>query len=174
VAENKKLLVVFPGSFDPLTNGHLDVIRRGAELFGELVVAVSGNPQKAPLLPLKDRVAILRRALAGLPNVRVETFRGLTVDFVRKIGAAALLRGIRNTADLHAELQMALTNRVVAGVETIFLLTSPRFAFISSTLIKQIARMGGDVSNLVPAEVLPYLRSKAGRKASGHTIHEPP
>jgi pantetheine-phosphate adenylyltransferase len=174
MADNKKLLVVFPGSFDPLTNGHLDVIRRGASLFGELVVAVSGNPQKSALLKVKDRLAILRRALAPLPNVRVETFRGLTVDFVRKLGATAILRGIRNTSDLHAELQMAMTNRVVAGVETVFILTSPRYAFTSSTLIKQIAQMGGDVSNLVPGEVHPYLRSKAGRKTSDHTIHEPP
>jgi pantetheine-phosphate adenylyltransferase len=174
MAEHTQRLAVFPGSFDPLTNGHLDVIRRGAELFDELVVGLSANPEKAPLLSLADRSAILRQALRGLPNVRVETFRGLTVDFVRKAGAAVILRGIRNTSDLHAELQMAMTNRVVAGVETVFILTSPRYAFTSSTLIRQITRMGGDVSGLVPQEVLPYLRGKAKRKASDHTLHEPP
>jgi pantetheine-phosphate adenylyltransferase len=170
----QKLTVVFPGSFDPLTNGHLDVIRRGAAIFGKLVVAVCATPEKAPLLPAADRAAILRKAVAGMPNVRVETFSGLTVDFVRKCGAAAILRGIRDMFDLHSELQMAMTNRVVAGVETLFVPTNPRYAFTSSSLIRQIAGMGGDASNLVPPEVLPYLRPKAGRKPSGRAIRGRP
>jgi pantetheine-phosphate adenylyltransferase len=169
MGKDEKLRVVFPGSFDPLTNGHLDIIRRGAALFAEVIVGVSSNPQKKPLLRAPQRVAIVRQAVVGMPNVRVETFRGLTVDFVRQLGAHAILRGIRNSSDLQAELQMAMTNRAVAGVETIFLLTSPRFAFTSSTLIKQITRMGGDASNLVPPEVLPYLGKKGG-KASGRTV----
>jgi pantetheine-phosphate adenylyltransferase len=173
MAKNEKLRVVFPGSFDPLSNGHLDIIRRGAELFGELVVAVSDNPAKSPLLSAADRVRIVLAAVASLPNVSAQTYRGLTVDFVRKIGASAILRGIRDAADLQAELQMAMTNRAVAGVETLFLLTSPRYAFTSSTLIRQIAGMGGDVSNLVPDEVLPYLRRKGGRKAGRSASREP-
>ena len=163
MAQHTKQMAVFPGSFDPLTNGHLDVIRRGAELFDDLVVAISANPEKNPLLSLATRAGILRKAVRGMPNVHVRTFRGLTVDFVRRCGASAILRGIRDAADLHVELPMAMTNRAVGGVETVFLLTSPAHAFTSSNLIKQIARMGGDVSALVPPEVLPYIARKARR-----------
>ena len=159
MSKNNKRLAVFPGTFDPVTNGHLDVIRRGVKLFDELIVAVGINPDKPPLLKPRQRVEIIRKALSNVPNVRVESFTGLTVDYVKKVGADAILRGIRNNVDLQFELQVALTNRVVAGVETVFILSSPEVAFISSGLIKQIARRGGDVSSMVPPEVLPHLRA---------------
>lgn len=148
---------MFPGTFDPVTNGHLDVIRRGAKLFDELILAIGDNPEKAALLDLKQRAGILREVTAEISNVRVETYTGLTVDFAGTVGAAAILRGIRNGSDLQFESQMALTNRTVAGVETVFIMTSAEHAFTSSSLIKQIARMGGDVSALVPPQVLPHI-----------------
>jgi len=159
MTEKRKCLALFPGSFDPITNGHLDVIQRGAILFDELVVAVGENPDKQALLNQDERVEIIREVVTGLPNVRVEKFRGLTVDFARKLEATAILRGIRNTADLHREFQIALTNRVVAGVETVFILTRSEYAFTSSSLIKQIARMGGDISKFVPPAVLQHIHS---------------
>jgi len=155
--QHKKQLVIYPGTFDPITVGHLDVIRRGAGLFDELLIAIGDNPEKTPLLSPSQRLEIIRQITRDLPNVRAETFTGLTVDFARRVGASAILRGIRNSSDLQFELQVGLTNRVVAGVETVFVMTSPEYAFISSSLIRQLARMGGDVSALVPPEVLPYL-----------------
>lgn len=169
-------LAIFPGTFDPVTNGHLDVIRRGAGLFNELVVAVGDNPEKKPLLAQSERVALLREVLgAEAPaNVRVEPFTGLTVDFARQVGATAILRGIRNSSDLHFEFQVALTNREVAGVETVFIMTSVQYAFTSSSLIKQIATMGGDVSGLVPPQVLGHLKSHRAKPASDDGLSEAP
>lgn len=167
-----KRVAIFPGTFDPISNGHLDIIRRGAGLFDELIVAVGDNPEKTPLLEQSRRTEIIRQCIAGLPNVRVESFTGLTVDYARKVGAVAMLRGIRNTTDLHFEFQVALTNRVVAGVETVFIMAGTEFAFTSSSLIRQIARMGGDVSALVPPQVLPYLQPKANSAADA-TLNEP-
>jgi pantetheine-phosphate adenylyltransferase len=163
MSDRKKRLAIFPGTFDPITLGHLDVIRRGAPLFDELIVAVGENPEKASWLPQNQRIRIIRQVVADLANVRVEKFTGLTVDFARRVGAAAILRGIRNTSDLQFEFQVALTNRVVAGVETVFIMTRPEFAFTSSSLIRQIAQMGGDISALVPPQVLKPLR-RAGRR----------
>lgn len=157
---------VFPGTFDPLSNGHLDIITRGAALFDELIVAVGYNPQKQSFLSQEDRVAAARDVVAGLGNVRVEGFSGLTVDLARRLDADVLLRGVRNTTDLHFELQVALTNRAVAGVETVFIITSPQCAFISSSLIRQIAAAGGDVSTLVPPAVLPYIEKSRSRLAT--------
>lgn len=157
MAKHHKTLAVFPGTFDPITNGHVDVIRRGAALFDELVVAVGQNPDKPNLLDPQERAEIIRHVIADESNVRVETFTGLTVDFLRKIKAHVILRGIRNTSDLHFEYQVALTNRAVAGVETVFIIPSTQYAFISSSLIRQMATMGGDVSSLVPPQVLGHL-----------------
>jgi pantetheine-phosphate adenylyltransferase len=158
MSKTPRRLAIFPGTFDPVTYGHLDVIHRGARLFDEVVVAVGENPEKASLLSRDQRVAILREVVAELGNVRVESYSGLTVDVARKFGAAAILRGLRNTTDLHFELQAALTNRTVAGVETVFILASPEFAFTSSSLIKQLAEQGGDISALVPPAVLRHLQ----------------
>jgi len=152
-------LAVFPGTFDPLTNGHLDVITRAADLYDELLVAVGDNPEKVPLLDLNKRSQMVRQAVADLRNVRVEAYSGLTVDYLRTLGRAFILRGIRNASDLASELQMAQTNRAVGGVETVFMLTSPEHAYISSGLVRQIARGGGDVGAMVPPHVLPYLKA---------------
>ncbi len=155
--EENKHLVVFPGAFDPLTNGHLDVIQRASALFDELIVAVGENPEKKSLLSQQVRAEIIREATAELANVSVSTYTGLTVDFAGSVAATAILRAIRDLSDLHREFQLAMTNRVVAGVETVFLLTSAEYAFTSSTLVKQIAQMGGDVSALVPRQVLDHI-----------------
>jgi pantetheine-phosphate adenylyltransferase len=171
MSEHKNRLAIFPGTFDPITNGHLDIIRRGSHLFDELIVAIGDNPEKSSLLTPQQREQIIRQVVADIPNVRVEVFTGLTVDFARKTGADVILRGIRNSTDLHFELQVALTNRVVAGVETVFIITSTEHAFTSSSLIKQIAQMGGDVSAMVPPQVLPYIRSTA-KGAKDSQLHE--
>lgn len=163
---------VFPGTFDPLTLGHLDVIRRGADLFEELVVGVGQNPEKAALMEPAVRVRLIRQAVRDFPGVQVEAFEGLTVDFARQIGATAILRGIRNSSDLQFEFQVALTNRVVAGIETVFVMTSPAYAFTSSSLIRQIAAQGGDVSALVPESVLPYLQPSREPHNSDEGLHE--
>jgi pantetheine-phosphate adenylyltransferase len=153
-------LAIFPGTFDPITHGHLDVIRRGAKLFDMLVVGVGENPDKKSLFSQDERIATARQVTARMENVRVEGFSGLTMDFARRLEADVILRGIRNSADLQFEFQVALTNRVVAGVETVFIMTSAEYAFTSSSLIRQIAQMGGDISSLVPSEVLPHIRAR--------------
>ncbi len=173
MTEKAKKIAMFPGTFDPITNGHLDVIRRGSGLFDELVVAVGDNPEKVALIDQQERAGIIRQVLGDLPNVRVETYSGLTTDFAREIGASVILRGIRNSSDLQFEFQVALTNRAAAGVETVFVLTSTEFAFTSSRLIKQIAQMGGDVSSMVPPQALTHILD-ACRKHTGpdETLHE--
>lgn len=153
---------MFPGTFDPMTNGHLDVIRRGAGLFDELIVAVGNNPEKACLLNQDERAEIVRQAVADIPNVRVETYEGLTVDCARRLGISTFLRGLRGFADLHFEYQVAMTNREVAGIETLFMLSSGEHAFASSTLIKQMAEQGADVSEMVPPPVLRHLKRRFG------------
>ena len=134
MAEHTKRIAVYPGVFDPVTNGHLDVIRRGRTLFDELIVAVGHNPEKKTLFTQDERAEMIRQLVADLSGVRVETFQGLTVDFARSAGATAILRGIRNSSDLQFEFQVALTNRAVAAVETVFIMTSTEFAFTSSSL----------------------------------------
>jgi pantetheine-phosphate adenylyltransferase len=174
MTDGQKRIAIFPGTFDPITNGHLDVIGRGAKLFDELIVAVGENPQKKSMMPQQERASMIREIIvsADLPNVRVETFDGLTVDFARKVDAAAILRGIRDSSDLHFEFQVALTNRVVAGVETVFVITSTEHAFTSSSLIKQIASMGGDVTAMVPPQVLKHIQRNSTGSAPDRTIQE--
>lgn len=146
---------VFPGQFDPITNGHLDVIRRGAALFDELIVAVGINPEKRELFPLEERMKIVRALLKDQPGVRVEKYEGLTVDFVRQAKATAILRGIRDVSDLRYEFQLALANRAVGGVETVFIMAGDQHALTSSSLIRQVVALGGDVRQL--AALLPEL-----------------
>ena len=168
----KQRLAIFPGTFDPITNGHVDVVQRGAKLFDRLIIAVGDNPEKASLLPQAQRAQIIQQIISDLPNVSVEMFSGLTVDFAKQCGADVILRGIRNSTDLHFEYQVAVTNRVVAGIETVFIITSTEHAFTSSSLIKQIARMGGDISAMVPKQVLPYLEGKFKKSVSDHGLNE--
>lgn len=168
-------LAMFPGSFDPVTYGHLDVIRRGRRLFDGLVVAVGRNPGKDPLFTLEERVHMIESLIAEIvreepdeAKVRVEAFSGLTVDFARQAGAAVLLRGIRNLSDLQSEVQQALTNRQVAGLETAFIVAGQDFAYTSSSLIKQVTAMGEDLAvlrTMVPPLVVKLLRQK---KKEGH------
>lgn len=165
---------IFPGSFDPVTYGHLDVIRRGRTLFDEIVVAVGRNPGKDQLFTPDERVKMLTQLIsellkqepAGAP-VRVQSFTGLTVDFARNVGASALLRGIRNLSDLQNEVQQAVTNREVAGLETAFVVAGQSFAYTSSSLIKQLTALGKDLTalhNMVPPQVVKALQQKKDHK----------
>ena len=154
---------VFPGQFDPITNGHLDVINRGVRLFDELIVGVGINPEKRELFTVDERVKMIRHLVADTPGVRVEKYTGLTVDFVRKSKATALLRGIRDVSDLRYEFQLALANRTVGGVETVFILAGEQYALTSSSLIRQVVALGGDVGQLsaiLPEIVIDRLREK--------------
>ena len=152
--------VVCPGSFDPVTNGHLDIISRAASLFDEVIVAVLRNLSKNGLFTAEERVEMLREVLKGQPNVRVARFDGLTVDFCRENGASAIVKGLRAVSDFDYEMQMAQMNYRQAGVETLFMTTNPLYAFLSSSLIKDIAKYGGDVSGLVPDTVLERLTAR--------------
>lgn len=145
---SKARIAVFPGQFDPITKGHLDVIKRGVRLFDELIVAVGINPEKTELFSLGERVAMIRALLRNVPGVRVEKYTGLTVDFVKRAGASVILRGIRDVSDLRYEFQLALANRSVGQVETVFIMTGDHFALTSSSLIRQVVSLGGDVRQL--------------------------
>jgi pantetheine-phosphate adenylyltransferase len=163
MATPKHTIAMFPGTFDPMTNGHLDLIRRALGLFDQLVVAVGSNPEKRALFTPDERVAIIKQVFKDEQlEARVEQYDGLTVDFAREVGAAAILRGIRNHADLNFEFQLALTNRAVADVETIFIMTSEQHGFTSSTLIKQIAATGqmDHLTRLLPPLVIDKIQAK--------------
>ena len=158
---------VYPGSFDPITNGHLDVIGRAAGVFDRVVVAVLANPRKQPLLATDDRVAVIRAALAetGLPGDRVvvDTFDGLTVDFCRRAGASFIVRGLRAISDFETEMQLAHNNRRLApGVDTVFFMTAVEHGYVSSSLVKEIAGFGGDVSGMLPEAASAALRRALG------------
>jgi pantetheine-phosphate adenylyltransferase len=153
---------IYPGSFDPVTNGHLDLVTRGAKLFDRLVVAVLRNSAKNPLFSVAERVEMLREGTAHLGNVEVATFEGLLVDFARERGAQAVLRGIRAISDYEYELQMAHMNRRLhPEVETIFLMPDAQYSYVSSRLVKEVFRVGGSVEGLVPQLVIERLRSRA-------------
>jgi pantetheine-phosphate adenylyltransferase len=159
-------LGVFPGQFDPITNGHLDVIRRGVKLFDELIVAVGINPEKREMFSLEERVGMIRTLLKNDRSVRVEQYTGLTVDFVRQAKATAILRGIRDVSDLRYEFQLALANRAVGDVETVFIMAGDQFALTSSSLIRQVVALGGDIRQLrtiLPDVVVEKLKEKYGR-----------
>jgi pantetheine-phosphate adenylyltransferase len=153
---------IYPGSFDPLTNGHLDLIARGSEFVDELVVAILDNEDKHPLFSVADRVEMLTEATRQFGNVSVSTFDGLLVDFARKQGARIVLRGIRAISDYEFELQMALMNRRLSpGLETLFLIPAEEYSYVSSRLIKQVFRLGGSVDGLVPPVVLERMKRQA-------------
>jgi pantetheine-phosphate adenylyltransferase len=164
-------VAVYPGSFDPITNGHIDVVRRAARVFDRVVVAVLGNPRKSPLLDVDTRVAIIEASIAadtGLSErVEVRTFDGLTVDFCRTVGAGFLVRGLRAIADFEAELQLAHNNHQLAPeVDTVFFMTSLEHSYVSSSLVKEIALFEGDVSGMVPPPAVAAMRD-AMRRGSG-------
>ena len=144
---------IFPGSFDPITNGHLDVIHRGMKLFDELIIAVGRSPVKNTLFSPQERVEMIAELVADMPRVSVESFEGLTVKYAAKKNADVILRGLRSLTDVQYEFQLAMTNRAVAGIETVFVMTSEQYGFTSSTLIREVASLGGDVSNLIPKTI---------------------
>lgn len=154
---------VCPGSFDPVTLGHVDVVTRAATLFDEVVVAIGVNrakPSSSRLFSPDERLDMLREALADLPNVRVDEFDGLVVDYARRLGAVAIVKGIRGVTDYEYEMPMAGMNRHLTGVDTVFLTTDPAFQFVSSSLVKEVASLGGDISALVPGHVADALKRK--------------
>lgn len=160
----KKLVAVFPGTFDPVTLGHVDLIQRGARLFPRLIVGVGHNPEKSALFAPDERVEMIAELIRDMANVSVESYDGLTMAFVRRVGAGALLRGIRDSADLRDELLFANANLIVGDIETVFLMTTDQNALTSSALIKQIVELGGAdierLNNLVPPGVLRRLQEK--------------
>jgi pantetheine-phosphate adenylyltransferase len=162
--ESKSIRAIFPGSFDPITNGHLDVVRRGTKLFDELIIAVGHNPSREQLFTTDERVKMIKELVAEMSNVVVESFEGLTADYVVKRGADVILRGLRNLTDVQYEFQLAMTNRAVAGIETVFIMTSEQYGFVSSTLIREVAGLGGNVSSLIPKTVYERLRKRLAGK----------
>ena len=161
-------IAVYPGSFDPITNGHLDVVRRAARVFDRVVVAVLANPRKSPLLDADHRVAVIRASIAAEPDlagiVDVETFDGLTVTFCHTVGAGFLVRGLRAIADFETELQLAHNNHHLApDVDTVFFMTSLEHSYVSSSLVKEIAQFGGAVSSMLPAAAADALREALAR-----------
>jgi len=156
----KFVRAIFPGSFDPITNGHLDVINRSIKLFDELIIAVGRSPIKNPLFTPEERVEMIAELVADMPGVSVESFEGLTVEYAAKKKADVILRGLRSLTDVQYEFQLAMTNRAVAGIETVFVMTSEQYGFTSSTLIREVASLGGNVSNLIPESIYNRLRKR--------------
>ena len=157
----KSILAIYPGSFDPVTNGHLDLIERGTKIFDRLVVAVLQNLEKDPLFTVEERVEMLREVTRPWPNVEVDIFHGLLADYARQKKAQVLLRGIRAISDYEYELQMALMNRKLEpGIETVFMMPAEAYSYLSSRLVKEIARLGGPVESLVPPVVAERLKVK--------------
>ncbi len=158
------LTAVYPGTFDPFTNGHGDLLRRAARLFPRLILAVARNPQKSPLFTLEERLAIARQAIADVPEVEVDTFDMLTVDYVRSKGAQVIVRGVRAVSDFEFEFAMALMNRKISeDIETVFLMAKEEYSYVSSRLVKEVARLGADVSGLVPEPVRHRLEERLPR-----------
>ena len=159
----KFVRAIFPGTFDPITNGHLDVINRGIKLFDELIIAVGRSPIKNPLFTPEERVEMIAELVADIPCVSVESFDGLTVEYAAKKKANAILRGLRSLTDVQYEFKLAMTNRAVAGIETVFVMTSEEYGFTSSTLIREVASLGGNVSNLIPKNIYNRLQQRLNR-----------
>ena len=154
-------LAIYPGSFDPVTNGHLDLIQRASRIFGHVVVAALRHDSKHPLFTTEERIEMLEQATSELPNVSVDSFDGLLVDYARERGAQLILRGIRAVSDYEYELQMALMNRQLnSELETLFIPAAEQYSYLSSRIVKEVSRLGGDVSGLVPDAVVARLRAK--------------
>jgi len=156
-----KVTAVYPGTFDPITNGHLDIIGRGVSLFDEIIVALLKNADKEPLFSLEERLEVVTGVVKRFPNVRVETFDGLLIDYARSRGARAIVRGLRALSDFEYEFQMALMNRRLGpDLETVFMMPSEAYSYVSSRLVKEVVGLGGDVTGLVPQEVLDRLKAR--------------
>ncbi|MEE9583160.1 MAG: pantetheine-phosphate adenylyltransferase [Dehalococcoidales bacterium] len=154
---------IYPGSFDPITNGHIDVVTRAARLFAKLIIGVYETPDKRLLFTLKERVEMTRQAVANLPNVEVQPFDGLTISFARKVRAQAIVRGLRVSADFEREFDMAMMNqRLAPELELVCLMASPEYQFLSSSLLKEVAELGGNIGDLIPKHVAEALRKKEG------------
>lgn len=152
---------VYPGSFDPITFGHLDVLKDGAGMFDKVIIAVSNNSGKNPLLSVEERKKLIELSVSDIKNVEVDSFDGLTVDYARRVGASIILRGLRAVSDFEYEMQLSQTNRSLSeDVKTVFLITKPEYNFISSSVVKEILKNNGDISKFVPAAVCKYLNSK--------------
>jgi pantetheine-phosphate adenylyltransferase len=165
----KPVIAIYPGSFDPLTNGHLDLIERGAKIFDELIVAILHNPEKEPLFSLEERLEMIQAMTRERENVRVDSFDGLMVDYALKVGATAVLRGIRAISDYEYELQMALMNRKLEPrLETVFMMPAETYSYLSSRLVREVATLGGSVRGLVPELVEKKLRVKLGPAMARH------
>jgi pantetheine-phosphate adenylyltransferase len=161
-------VAVYPGSFDPITNGHLDIVERATKVFDRVILAVLANPRKAPLLDVDTRIRVIRDALAAagtpLDRIEVQAFDGLTVELCRARGAGSIVRGLRAISDFESEMQLAHNNRVLApGVDTVFFMTSVEHGYVSSSLVKEIASFGGDVSSMIPAAAVAALAEQARR-----------
>ena len=156
-------IAVYPGTFDPVTYGHLDIVKRSAKLFDEVIIGVLNNSAKTPLFSVDERVKILEKTTEDIPNVKVDQFNGLSVDFARKWGAVVIVRGLRLITDFEFELQMAQTNRKLAPeVDTTFLYTSLQYSYLSSTTVREVAEFGGNISEFVPPYVIEQIRKKLG------------
>jgi pantetheine-phosphate adenylyltransferase len=159
-----KRIAVYPGTFDPVTNGHIDLVERSLRIFDELIVAIAANPKKQPLFLLEERIDMFRRVAARHKQVSIEGFDGLLVDYVRQKKAVGIIRGLRAVSDFEYEMQMALMNRRLDNsIETVFLMPSEEYSFITSTIVKEAASYGGDVSSLAPKAVVDKLRKKFRR-----------
>ena len=162
--KTKGKVAVYPGTFDPITMGHLDIIERALSIFDRLIIAVAENPSKQPLFSLEERIALFKKAIGKRKNVVIEGFDGLLVDYVKKKGAVGIIRGLRAVSDFEYELQMALMNRRLDNtIETVYLMPSEEYSFITSTIVKEAASYGGDVSSLVPGVVVAKLKKRLGR-----------
>jgi len=166
---NEPAPAIYPGSFDPVTNGHLDVIRRAAGLFPRVIVAVVANPQKAPLFELREREAMLRESCHDLSNVAIDRFEGLLADYVRHRGAALIVKGLRIVSDFEHEFSMSILNRKLkGGIETVFLPASLEYAYLSSSSVKEVYALGGDISEFVPLPVLKRMRHSVVKEGKRH------
>ncbi|MBE5921793.1 MAG: pantetheine-phosphate adenylyltransferase [Lachnospiraceae bacterium] len=161
-------IAVYPGSFDPVTLGHLDIIERSAKIFDKIIVGVLNNNSKIPLFSAEERVSMLVEVTKHLENVQVMAFEGLLVDFASQLHASVIIRGLRAVTDFEYELQMAQTNRIMQGnIDTFFLTTSLEYSYLSSSVVREVAKFGGDVAKFVPASVIPVLYKKVRRKEDG-------
>lgn len=159
--ESTMKIAIYPGSFDPITKGHLDILKRGSEIFDKVIIAVSKNSRKDSFLSVEDRVELIKKSIEYMENVEVDSFEGLTVEYAKSKGAKVILRGLRAVSDFEYEMQLSQTNSALSDdIQTIFLTTKPKYNFISSSTVKDIARLGGDISKFVPPAVYEHFCNK--------------